>query len=215
MNLDEVGYGNPTLDNTKAINQTSFLDELFGELTAFTYPQNTSESTKDELNQIVKNIDSLKRDAEKQNRYATYDVYLDEFYAKFLSQYNIPSEEVLQKIEQLHDDIKPLITKLKYYFQRPRPYQLAYYYKLKLMPFTTLGSDSPSFPSGHAVQSKVYSEVLGNHYPELYAKLMQIHQDICDSRMMLGVHFQSDIDVGIYVGERILQTKEFMIKYQL
>jgi hypothetical protein len=131
------------------------------------------------------------------------------------AQYKIPKEESLKWLESIHDDVKPLILKLKYFFQRPRPYQLAYYYKLKLMPYTTLGADSPSFPSGHAIYSKVYSEVLGNHYPELYDALHNIHEQVCESRLMLGVHYQSDIDVGIYVGERICQFKEFMIKYQL
>lgn len=83
------------------------------------------------------------------------------------------------------------------------------------MPFMTLGADSPSFPSGHAIESKVLSEVLGNMYPELYVPLSKIADEVCDSRIGLGVHYQSDIDVGVYVAEKICEMKEFMIKYQL
>ena len=215
MDLDAIGYGNPTIENLKGINTESYLDSLFADLTQFTFPKNSSEATREELNQLVRNVQATATDEDARNLYSAFDVYLDEYYINFLSKFKIPPEESGKVLQSLHDDVKPLILKLKYFFQRPRPYQLAYYYKLKLMPFTTLGADSPSFPSGHAVYSKVYSEVLGNQYPELYGALYHIHNQVCDSRLALGVHFQSDVDVGIYVGERICQFKEFMIKYQL
>jgi hypothetical protein len=214
MNVDAIGYGNPTIENLRGINTETYLDALFADLTQFTFPKNSSEATKEELNQLVKNL-SMPIDEETRSTYSAYDIYLDEYYANYLAKYKIPKEESLKWLESIHDDVKPLILKLKYFFQRPRPFQLAYYYKLKLMPYTTLGADSPSFPSGHAIYSKVYSEVLGNHYPELYDALNNIHEQVCESRLMLGVHYQSDIDVGIYVGDRICQFKEFMIKYQL
>lgn len=215
MDIDAIGYGNPTIENLRGVNTESYLDSLFAELTQFTFPKNSSEATREELNQLVRNVQATATDEDARNLYSAFDVYLDEYYINFLSKFKIPPEESGKVLQSLHDDVKPLILKLKYFFQRPRPYQLAYYYKLKLMPFTTLGADSPSFPSGHAVYSKVYSEVLGNQYPELYDALYNIHNQVCDSRLALGVHFQSDVDVGIYVGERICQFKEFMIKYQL
>lgn len=215
MNLDLIGYGNPNQNHISWINRESYLDTLFAELTHFTFPKNSSEATKEELNYLINRIKETQADKEKQEIYQTFDIYLDEYYIKFLSQYNIPRDKVEPIIESIHDDIKPLTVKLKYFFQRPRPFQLAYYYKLKLMPFMTLGADSPSFPSGHAIESKVLSEVLGNMYPELYVPLSKIADEVCDSRIGLGVHYQSDIDVGVYVAEKICEMKEFMIKYQL
>jgi hypothetical protein len=215
MNLDLIGYGNPNQNHISWINRESYLDTLFAELTHFTFPKNSSEATKEELNYLINRIKETQADKEKQELYQTFDIYLDEYYIKFLSQYDIPRDKVEPIIESIHDDIKPLTVKLKYFFQRPRPFQLAYYYKLKLMPFMTLGADSPSFPSGHAIESKVLSEVLGNMYPELYVPLSKIADEVCDSRIGLGVHYQSDIDVGVYVAEKICEMKEFMIKYQL
>lgn len=215
MNLDLIGYGNPNQNHLSWINKESYLDSLFAELTQFTFPKNSSEATKEELNFLVEKIKETKVNEEKLNLYQTFDIYLEEYYSDFLSNFKVPEDSVKKIIEDINNDIKPLIVKLKYFFQRPRPYQLAYYYKLKLMPFRTLGSDSPSFPSGHAIQSKVISEVLGNKYPEIYTALEKIADDVCESRLGLGVHYQSDIDVGIYIAERICETKEFMIKYQL
>jgi len=215
MNLDLLGYGNPNQNHLSWINSESYLDSLFAELTQFTFPKNSSDATKEELNLLMAKIKETKVDEQLLIQYQAFDVYLDEYYADFLAKLNVPQDKVTQTLDEINKDIKPLIVKLKYFFQRPRPYQLAYYYKLKLMPFLTLGSDSPSFPSGHAIQSKVYSEVLGNIYPETYTALEQLADDVCQSRMGLGVHYQSDIDVGIYVADRICETKEFMIKYQL
>ena len=215
MNLDLIGYGNPNQNHISWINRESYLDTLFAELTHFTFPKNSSEATKEELNYLINRIKETQADKEKQELYQTFDIYLDEYYIKFLSQYDIPRDKVEPIIESIHDDIKPLTVKLKYFFQRPRPLQLAYYYKLKLMPYMTLGADRPSFPSGHAIESKVLSEVLGNMYPELYVPLSKIADEVCDSRIGLGVHYQSDIDVGVYVAEKICEMKEFMIKYQL
>lgn len=215
MNLDLIAYGNPNQNHVSWLNKESYLDTLFAELTHFTFPKNSSEATKEELNYLINRIKETQADKEKQKLYQTFDIYLDEYYIKFLSQYDIPREKVEPVIESIHDDIKPLTVKLKYFFQRPRPFQLAYYYKLKLMSFMTLGADSPSFPSGHAIESKVLSEVLGNMFPQLYAPLSKIADEVCDSRIGLGVHYQSDVDVGIYVAEKICETKEFMIKYQL
>lgn len=215
MNLDLIGYGNPNQNHISWIKKESYLDVLFAELTEFTFPKNSSEATKEELNQIILKIKELQVDKEKQEIYQGFDIYLDEYYVKFLNQYEIPIDKVQPIIDSIHEDIKPLMVKLKYFFQRPRPFQLAYYYKLKLMPFMTLGADSPSFPSGHAIESKVLSEVLGNMYPELYNPLSKLSEQVCESRIALGVHYQSDIDVGVYIAERICETKEFMIKYQL
>lgn len=215
MNLDSIGFGNPTIEQAKELNKETYLDTLFAEITTFTFPSNSSEATKEELNAVVSAIKDLKKDEGRQKRYMMYDVYLQDFYKNHLSKYKVEAEEMNKLIQQIMDDVQPLIYKLKYFFQRPRPQQLAFYYKLKLMPFTSFSYDTPSFPSGYAVLSKVFSEVLGNTYPEIYNELQRIHEDICESRIALGIHYQSDIDVGIFVGEKICENKEFMIKYQI
>jgi hypothetical protein len=215
MNLDSIGFGNPTIEQVKELNRETYLDTLFSELTGFTFPQNSSEATKEELNAVVKAVDGLKRDEERRKRYMIYDVYIEKFYRNYLSKYKVDADEMNKLIDDITNDVQPLIYKLKYFFQRPRPHQLAYYYKLKLMPYTSLSYDTPSFPSGHVVLSKVYSEILGNTYPQIYNELQRIHEDICDSRIALGLHYQSDVDVAIFVGEKICENKELMIKYQI
>jgi hypothetical protein len=76
-----------------------------------------------------------------------------------------------------------------------------------------MNADTPAYPSGHAFQAKVISEVLGNKYPKHYHSLKQLSDDICMSRLYLGVHYQSDIDMGIYAADSVLGNKEFKVKY--
>lgn len=215
MTIDEIGFGNPTFEYLKIINTQSGLDDLFTNLTSFTFPKNSSEATREELNHIVPRIEALKVDSERQALYKTYDRNLPLFYFRYLSQYGIPKDAIQKIIVELSEEVTPLLFKLKYFFQRPRPSQLAFYYKLRLMPFQSPSAATPSFPSGHAYYAKLFTEVAGNHYPEIYGELKRIEEDVCNSRIDMGLHFPSDIDAGIFAAENILNKREFKIKYHL
>lgn len=213
--LDEIVFGNPTQEQLKLLNTDTDLDSLFAELTGFTYPKNSSPATKEELNDIVKAISDLQKDEEGQRIARIYDGHLTDFYVRFLSQYKLPEAETRAQIEEILNYINPLIYKLKFYFNRPRPSQLASYLKLKLFPFKGVSNSNPSFPSGHAIQSRVVSEIFGNHFPEVYQQLIEISDDVCSSRIRLGQHYASDIDVGLYVAECIMKSRSVKIKYRL
>lgn len=215
MDLNLIGFGNPTIEQLKEVNRETYLDKYFAELTAFTFPANSSEATKEEINSIIKDINDLRKDTEAQERYRLYDLDMATYFGRYLQSYKVDGKKIRELTLNIYDDVYPLVFKLKFFFQRPRPSQLAYYYKAKLMPFDSLMSNNPSFPSGHAVISKCVAEVLGNTYPEIYGELQNLHLDICKSRVAMGLHYQSDIDVGIYIAERILRDKEFMFKFKL
>ena len=124
-------------------------------------------------------------------------------------------DEVKVLVNDIMEDIKPLLVKLKYHFHRPRPNQLAQYYKLKLFPYQSISADSPSFTSGHAFQGRILTEVLGNRYPKTYSFMQKVFKDISYSRLYMGLHYQSDIDVAIFSADRVLADKEFKQKYKL
>jgi hypothetical protein len=216
MNLDLVTYGNPTQEQLKYLETSNFIDTtLFDELTSYKFPKNSSEATKEELNQIVDSIKLLQKNDEHLNRYKTYDRYLFKYFIDGLIKGEQDAVEVKNLIESIKNDISPLLLKLKYFHQRPRPYQLAEYYKLKLFPYQSFSADSPSFPSGHAYQGKILTEVIGNLYPQTYSFMTNLFDDIMYSRLYLGLHYQSDIDVGIFCAEKVLNLKEFKSKYRL
>jgi hypothetical protein len=215
MNLDSVTYGNPTQEQLEYLSKESYLDYLFDDLVPYRFPKNSSEATKEELNQIADNIEILKKSETHLKWYRIYDRGFRSYFLEGLKKEGVKENEAVELINSIMEDVKPLLAKLKYYFQRPRPYQLAEYYKLKLFPFESRSADSPSFPSGHAFQGKIITEVLGNRYPNLYANMQKVLDDICYSRVYMGLHYQSDIDVAIFCAEKVLSDLTFMGKYKL
>ena len=215
MNLDLITYGNPNEEQVKFLKSSSYLDYLFDDLVSFNFPKNTSEATKEELNQIVDSLDLIQQRENYLERYLVYDKQIKNYFIEGFTRGGENKEEVASIVNSIMDDTKPLLLKLKYHFQRPRPYQLAQYYKLKLFPFKSASADSPSFPSGHSFQAKLITEVLGNRYPKTYSFMQSVFNEICYSRLYLGLHYQSDIDVGIFCAEKVLADKTFKDKFKL
>lgn len=93
-------------------------------------------------------------------------------------------------------DIHTIKLKMKYGRQRP------YEYSDKIKSITDT-DDSPSFPSGHAIEAYALAEVLGERYPDKKDELDKMAAKIAKSRLQMGNHFPSDIEVGEKVGKMI------------
>jgi hypothetical protein len=214
MKLNQVTYGNPTQKEKVLLNKKGLVDSLFEELKNTDMPSNDSELTKEELNEVAESI-LLLEDKENEvylKRYKSYDRSLLQSITTIFKQKGIDVEKLCGDI---FEDVNPLIAKLKIKFNRPRPYQLANYYKLKLFPFNSYSSNSPSFPSGHTIQSHVALNVIGSLHPNLYKFCKNIMEDISESRINLGLHYRSDNDFAIEVAEKILKHKDFCKKYNI
>jgi membrane-associated phospholipid phosphatase len=87
--------------------------------------------------------------------------------------------------------------------------------QMNLYPFDSKSADTPSYPSGHTFNSKIYCAVLGNKYPKYFQNLLALAQDCSDSRMYMGLHYASDCAFGSYAADCILDHPEFKKKYKL
>lgn len=213
--LDSITWGNPLQKHLPYLEEgKSPLEKLIPQLIKFTFPKNSSKGTREELNQLVDYIDEVKKYPEMLKRYRAYDASLTKMFAQVIIEQNL-GDKGAELVDQLLDDTLPLILKLKFYFQRPRPYQLGEYYKIKLFPFESKSDNSPSYPSGHALQARLICYVLGNHFPEKFDFFESLSRDIEYSRLYLGLHYQSDIDYSLYIAETIMRDKDFKAKYQL
>lgn len=210
--LNFITYGNPSIQQKETLEKKTIVMDLFKELSKNEYPSNDSEEVRNELEEIVQSMKDLDNDenAPYLVRYINYDKGLITLLIKTLSEIGVKEEMTIRSI---YDDISPLILKLKYKYQRPRPYQLAQYYKIKLFPLKSNSVGSPSFPSGHTIQSQVILGVLGQKYPKYYSQFKKMAEDIGYSRIYLGHHFPSDNDFGHLVAQRILEHPEFVKKY--
>lgn len=213
--LDSITWGNPFQKHLPYLEDNkSPLEKHIPQLIKFTFPKNSSKATREELNQLVDYVEVLKKDEQALKRYRAYDSSLTKVFAQVIIEQNL-GEKGADIVDKLLDETLPLLIKLKFYFQRPRPYQLAEHYKLKLFPFESKAADSPSYPSGHALQSKLICYVLGNHFPDRFDYFERLAKDIEYSRLYMGVHYQSDVDYSLYIAEVIIKDKDFKAKYGL
>jgi hypothetical protein len=212
MEFNEITYGNPTQDQLAFIQGTCLVDDLFDTFKDSVIPKNDSELVKDELNEITDSLNIVSQ-PENQNylkRYLAYDRHLIQALTTIFKQKNIDVEELIIEVVK---DVQNLIYRLKFHYQRPRPFQLAQYYKLKLFPYKSHSAHTPSYPSGHTIQSIVILNVIGNKYPTEYQYCKELIEDIAYSRIFLGVHYPSDNDGGREIGKAILKHPEFTKKY--
>lgn len=214
MNLNEITYGNPTKEQYHHITKRCMVDSLFDKLKEHSFPNNDSEMVKDELNELV-DYSKVMDDDENQTflkRYKSYDRnLLQTINATFLKK-GIDTTELTHDVVK---DIENLVYKLKFFFQRPRPKQLAQYYKLKLFPYDSYVANTPSYPSGHTLQAFVILSIIGNLHPKEHSFCKEMIDDIAYSRLYMGVHFPSDNDFAKLVGEEILKQPEFAKKYAI
>lgn len=78
---------------------------------------------------------------------------------------------------------------------RRRPCEIEPHCWAKLLP-----PDQFSFPSGHTITAFAVSVALGSFYPPLWPALAFCALSIAVSRILLGMHFLSDVIVGAILG---------------
>lgn len=92
--------------------------------------------------------------------------------------------------------IATLIYKLlKHKTVRPRPYQVHQVIRLGERPL-----DHFSFPSGHTLHAVMITTVLGSIQPILLLLMLPFTILVALSRMILGLHYPSDVAVGALLG---------------
>lgn len=104
-------------------------------------------------------------------------------------------------MESLINEAAEIIIKVKYKYNRPRPFQLAPILGIPLRTEMVETANSPSFPSGHACQSKLVANILSIMYPELADKFQRHAEKVAYSRYIGGLHFPSDIVYGVELAD--------------
>tara|TARA_Y100000592_G_scaffold97667_1_gene168888 strand:- start:900 stop:1238 length:339 start_codon:yes stop_codon:yes gene_type:complete len=105
--------------------------------------------------------------------------------------------------------------KLKMHYNRPRPYQIAEHYGIKLDYNKSIqngAANHPSYPSGHTLSAYFTARVLGHVKPQVEKDLIKRAMMVADSRVMEGVHFKSDNDFSVYLVDNVLMPA-FLKKY--
>jgi undecaprenyl-diphosphatase len=88
-----------------------------------------------------------------------------------------------------------LFLKLKSAFGRKRPCALEPHCWATLLP-----PDQFSFPSGHTITAFAVTAALGAYYPAMLPGLFFCAASVAASRILLGMHFLSDVIAGAALG---------------
>ncbi|RZU38651.1 undecaprenyl-diphosphatase [Fluviicoccus keumensis] len=78
---------------------------------------------------------------------------------------------------------------------RPRPYQVHQAVVLGERPL-----DHFSFPSGHTLHAVLFTVMLGANFPALLPVLLVFTPLVALSRMVLGLHYPTDVLAGAFLG---------------
>ena len=84
------------------------------------------------------------------------------------------------------------MLELKYHFNRPRPYQLAPHYNIKLGEKVMESMKTPSYPSGHSAQGILIGKVLQTKLPINTDAFIEAGKRISYSRNIGRAHYPSD-----------------------
>ena len=86
------------------------------------------------------------------------------------------------------------IRKAKKKFARRRPYQ--YFKEGTPTPHEEYPDDFTSYPSGHTARAWMAAMTLTAVFPEYANEIMKIGYEIGQSRVIVGFHYQSDVDAA-------------------
>jgi len=164
-------------------------------------PRNSSPEAKSELstikelgsNRTQKDINSI-REHDMAATYAIRD-YLEE-------------NDLLYDTEDITKIVETGAGISRFYknkFQRIRPWQLAEELGMEInhMDFPSESMQTPSYPSGHSVQSRLVAEYYIKKYPEHRKGLIAAAEECGQGRVKAGWHFPSDHDVGVLIATEI------------
>jgi hypothetical protein len=211
----DLRYGNLTKELQAKMQVENIFTKYVGDFSFDDYPNYA-----DSADEVVKIIQVQKKAEESKNWEASkqfcllWDEDFNNAFEVSLKRLNIPyDQEYLDYIYQISEDIGALIIQLKSHYQRPRPFQLALYTNQNLHPYDSVSAQSPSYPSGHAVQALFILSVIASHYEEKKDELMKLAKQIADSRVVLGLHYPSDNKFGFEIVSQLLLKDDIKKMY--
>ncbi|MEP6880528.1 MAG: phosphatase PAP2 family protein [Dokdonella sp.] len=90
---------------------------------------------------------------------------------------------------------------LKRWTRRPRPFRSHAQIVAHIAPL-----DEFSFPSGHTLHAVCFTLVASAWYPQLFPMLLPFTLLIAASRVVLGLHYPSDVIVAMLIGFALAET---------
>lgn len=174
-------------------------------------PPNGGTDTLLELNAVVE------RQVNSSDDDRGYAISMDEF----KNHYEMWATEATKATKEKYDYdfffrigtcIEGFLNYMKIKYDRPRPYQLAPIMGKRVDLFIN-EPGTASYPSGHAMDAWTFAGILCRRHPQHSNKFRSIADRVCDSRVVGGAHFPSDLKAGKMLAEyaiHIIDTRGLM-----
>jgi len=212
IQISDLVYGSPNIPQINKIKNTGkALSELQKD-TAIkekffnrSYPSNISPEVRRELEELRERTTTIAtpdlqfaKDSEKDH----YGLWI-----KILHNNGIAVPRTF--FENIANNTDGLVYTLKYHYNRPRPAQLGYYHDIEVHPAIYTNANSPAFPSGHAMEARLFALILSEKYPFAADKIMDLGDKMAESRLNAGLHYRSDTEFGYEIAHWIFSRKCF------
>lgn len=212
IQITDLVHGSPNIPQVKAMNSGGkALAALHKDTTVKQkflnrpFPSNISTEVRRELEELHKRVSTIStpdlefaKAAEKDH----YDLWIKILYSHGIS---VPRSF----FDNIVHNTDGLIYTLKYHYNRPRPAQLGYYHRIQVTPAIYTNANSPAYPSGHAMECRLFALILSEKYPFAADKIMDIGDRMAESRLNVGLHYPSDTEFGYEIAQWIFSSKCF------
>jgi len=108
-----------------------------------------------------------------------------------------------KELKEIINNSSPIILKLKYHYNRPRPQQLANEKGLEFHEQPLESAKTPSYPSGHSTQGRLIAHLLSKKYPKHATEIKKLGNEIGTGRLVAKVHYPSDDVFGKELGDKL------------
>lgn len=207
QNLNSVKHEGKTKDVDKEELGKLFDTKVLDEISVTPPPANNSKKTLDEIKGMIDNIKMLSD--EQKSQYLNTDDDTSYYIKQYMSNEDLPFDAV--DIEKITDSARHIGRKFKNEFMRPRPYQLAKELGMNMKYFKTDTTDSPAYPSNHALQARVVAQYYASIYPEHRNNLLQAAELSGQGRVDAGVHYPSDKIAGYQLADKAMKYFKYEI----
>ena len=205
ISLNQLAYGQATIEERMLIDSGTQFEKHVKVFQNDPYPENVSTEAKQEIYEIVSKVKELNIE-DWRERCFFIDSHLGEYLNLVAKKAGMSQfQSLFNQVNKLY--LTSLVFQTKYYYNRLRPNQLAYYLGISLSSGDSRTGHTPSYPSGHTLQAHFFTKLISDvmNTPWEAEPVLEVEA----SRMSMGVHFRSDNDFAIKMSEYLLTTDEY------
>ena len=116
-----------------------------------------------------------------------------------------------KEIKDLTEGSASVIMKLKKYYNRPRPKQIADLLDYNIKVIETKTHHTPAYPSGHTIYAAMAAYLFSDMYPHRSSEFFKMISIAGLARCLQGVHYPSDNEASMVISGAIWQD----VRYKL